>query len=711
MNIDIVDNPPFWPSQTFNSSLFYDSESLTRTEADSLYLSIKFITALSATPGVVEASKFVIVDSNKDITGFNNITMTGSSAHLTLSGNASGIDLNGINSNLTISGANGHLIILDTEGGNKLGTLGTIRNAGGASFGNTLYINSTTNDVLTIENSSSLGRANIKFINDSSLALEIGVRGSTASSNPSTYYTYFNGAYRMLMNIAGDIQFLSTTDSSSTTTGSIIMEGGCAIKKKLYVANYAEFNSTVRVTGINTPSSGAGIEFNYSSSIANIYSYDRSASSYKKINFNDLVTYDKSNNLVTSRANYDIGASLFLNDSIASGLINVNNTNKRMYIQTPDNAGYGVLSLNKHGIYWNPSTSNPFNECNPNSLLDFGNKASPFSINLFGGTYGISANNSSLQLCTGGNSISFYTGASYDISTYLAHISNTGSFSTAGGVRVTGSSTSGYSGSSLELEYVSGSANIFAYNRSTLLYRPMTINNTMFMDGLGHLGIGTSATSWICEMGYNTQSVSSYGYLNSGGSTGFSGGSGAVSFSLRTNGRIACGGEIDVFSDRRVKSEIVNISEDDAILFVENIEPKHYCFRPDSLCKYEYGYIAQDVAKVAQKNNSKLDILITPISDYGLKEEVDSDGFISPENTLLTINYIKIIPLIHKYMLKQKKQIDEQQKQINEVKQSLQTSINFLLQENKENNERIDELVDIVQELLDTKKNHHNNGK
>lgn len=450
----------------------------------------------------------------------------------------------------------------------------------------------------------------------------------------------------------------SGSNNSLTTSGPVNLLSNLTI------------SSSVQITNANTPSSGEGLEFNFStgSSTANIYSYNRSTNQYKKINLNDLITIDKTNNIVTSRAIYDLGNTLFLNDSIASGLLNVNNNNKRLFIQTPDNSGnYGVLTLNKYGLYWNPSTSNPFSECNANCLLDFGSKAAACSINLYGGTYSISANNNATQICSGGtNGITFYTGNNYDIGTFLGQITNTGSLITAGGLRATGPSSSGYSGSGLELEYAGGTANIFAYNRSTLLYKPMTINGTINLDGLGHTGIGTSVSgSWICEMGYNNQTVTGYGYLNSSGSTGSSGGStGSVSFSLRTNGRIACGGEIDVFSDRRVKSEIINISDEEAELFIKNIEPKHYKFRPGKLDKYEYGYIAQDIAKLAQKNNSKLDLLITPIDENDLKETIDEDGFISPENKLLTINYTKIIPLLHKYILIQEKKLEYQQKEI-----------------------------------------------
>ncbi len=611
--------PPSWPSAVFNSSLFNNTDYLTKDQADQLYLSIRASSILAyldpANPGIVSANKAVIADSNRNLINFHNIESTDSDGHILYSGQ---------NSHLTLSGTGAHIILNNnTEAGNSSGSQGALKiSSGGAFFGNGVYINSGSNQSLT-------------------------------------------------------------------TTGPVSLLSNLTI------------NSSVQVTNANTPSSGEGLEFNYSigSSTANIYSYNRSTSQYKKLNLNDLITIDKPNNLVTSRANFDLGSTLYLNDSIASGLINVTNSNKRMYIQSPQNTDYSVLTFNRYGLYLNSSTSNPFSECNANCLLDFGNQAKPCSINLYGGTYSISANNNATQICSGGtNGVTFYTGNNYDIGTFLAQITNSGSVISGGGLRVTGPSSSGYSGSGLELEFAGGTANIFAYNRSTLLYKPMTINGTINLDGLGHCAIGTSVSgSWICEMGYNTQSVTGYGYLSSTGATGSSGGStGSVNFSLRTNGRIACGGEIDVFSDRRVKSEIENISNEECELFIKNIEPKRYIFRPGNLDKLEYGYIAQDIAKIAQRNNSKLDLLITPVDEYHLKETIDEDGFISPENKLLTINYIKIIPLLHKYILIQEKKIEYQQKEII----VLQDHVKFLLSENKENNERLDELTDSVNELI-----------
>lgn len=483
----------------------------------------------------------------------------------------------------------------------------------------------------------------------------------------------------LITSSAAEINYLDgSVPGTASASNAVVLDSSRDIKNinnitntgTLTINGLASINSSFRITTAGTFSSGSGLEMNFSTgtNISNIYSYNRSTSTYLKINMNDLITIDKANNVVNTTAICGFGSSISLNDSVASATFACVNSNKTTYIQSPQNGvNYAVMTLNQYGIYMNPSTGSPSGTCNANCLLDFGSKASPCSINLFGGTYSISANNSSLQLCTGGSTISFWNGSAYDIGTYIASFSSGGSLTTNSGVRVLGSNAAGYSGSGLELEYSGGVANIFAYNRSSLLYRPMTINNMLYFDGLGHLGVNQAASTWVMDVNFNNQTVSSYGYLNSAGSTGFSGSSGSVSFSARFNGRIAVGGEVDVFSDIRVKSNIRSITEEEACLFVEHMDPKYYVFKPETHNDPAYGYLAQDLGALAQKNSSDISLLITPIPEPGLPEMVSHDGFVSPADTLLTINYQKIVALLHVYINRQQRQIAKNSKIIEEL--------------------------------------------
>lgn len=70
----------------------------------------------------------------------SHIMLTGTSSHLTLSGNTSNIHLTGTNSTLHLSGTGSHIQIDNLEAGNASGSQGAIKCAGGAYFGNQVYV-------------------------------------------------------------------------------------------------------------------------------------------------------------------------------------------------------------------------------------------------------------------------------------------------------------------------------------------------------------------------------------------------------------------------------------------------------------------------------------------------------------------------------------------------------------------------------------------
>lgn len=69
--------PPYFPSQNFNALAFQNGTNLTKADLDKLYLPLaagKNLWLIDAIiPGTVSASKAVIVDASKNITGFNGI--------------------------------------------------------------------------------------------------------------------------------------------------------------------------------------------------------------------------------------------------------------------------------------------------------------------------------------------------------------------------------------------------------------------------------------------------------------------------------------------------------------------------------------------------------------------------------------------------------------------------------------------------------------
>ena len=85
------------------------------------------------------------------------------------------------------------------------GTLQTVSQPNITSVGTltSLAVASANSNALTITNSSPSGLSNLKFIGDS-YSCEMGIRGTTAL-NPSTFYLYYNNAFRLIMDTSGNI--------------------------------------------------------------------------------------------------------------------------------------------------------------------------------------------------------------------------------------------------------------------------------------------------------------------------------------------------------------------------------------------------------------------------------------------------------------------------------------------------------------------------
>ena len=323
-----------------------------------------------------------------------------------------------------------------------------------------------------------------------------------------------------------------------------------------------------------------------------------------------------------------------------------------------------------------------------NFRLHFGSTAADIIISLYNPsnitpTYGFGANNSAIQYISAGTSgHTFYNsssvsgvGAQTSTGTLNAQIDQYGNVIAQAGFRCVGSNPH-YSGSGAEIEFTSSTAHFFGYNRSTLLQTACQFGNGVFVTALGATGIGTTNTSqYPLEVGYNTQTVSGgYGYLNSGGSTGSGTSTGASNFSAKFNGRIAVSGEVDCYSDKRLKSEIRDITEDEANAFINHVKPKHYML--DKHKETSYGYIAQDICKAEIFHAEDLQSLITMHTADEIDELIDEDGFVSPKDITLAVNYVKVCALLHKYILMQDERISKNEDTIIELRALLDTKAN-----------------------------------
>ena len=76
--------------------------------------------------------------------------------------------------------------------------------------------------------------------------MEFGIRGSATGNYPNNCYLYTNGSYKLVMDITnGNTTFFSSTDSTSYTNGSLVLNGGLGILKNLNINSLFVNNSEV----------------------------------------------------------------------------------------------------------------------------------------------------------------------------------------------------------------------------------------------------------------------------------------------------------------------------------------------------------------------------------------------------------------------------------------------------------------------------------
>ena len=351
------------------------------------------------------------------------------------------------------------------------------------------------------------GQASKALILDSSSNIT-GINNLTLNGTSSTL---------SLSGTSSVITISNTTASTSSSTGALRVAGGAH-----FGAN-SIFNNTLRVMGQASPIAGEGLEFGYSSNTANIYSYDRSGSSYKNINLND-----------------------------------------KMYIKGAD----GTVGIGTN---------------TPSYSLDLGSTAKNMTISLWGGFFGIGACNSNLQSFSDGG----FTWHTVDAA-------------------VTGSGAA-------------PGTNLMTLNSSGLLT-------------VGSISVTGTTAFTVTNYAFYTSNISSNG--GSGGATN--------NYSLHTTGRIACGGELNVYSDYRLKNSIESLDEKYCKDFIQKTTPVKYNYNNDESQKH-FGYIAQDVLKAG------FDDLVTvcPYSD-GIEEIIEDDGFLNPKDVIFVMSTTEIIPILSK---------------------------------------------------------------
>ncbi len=171
------------------------------------------------------------------------------------------------------------------------------------------------------------------------------------------------------------------------------------------------------------------------------------------------------------------------------------------------------------------------------------------------------------------------------------------------------------------------------------------------------LMIGNASANQIpMEVGYTAFTMTSpYAYRTNTGATGIVDPvvtPTSYNYSIRALGRILCTGSIDVMSDKRVKTNIQELTDDYCTAFVKYTTPVKYN-RINGDPNENFGYIAQELMRAGFPE------LVNLIPDDDMIEEIDEDGYISPEGMAYNISYEHIIPILAKNQQRLMKENEE----------------------------------------------------
>lgn len=152
--------------------------------------------------------------------------------------------------------------------------------------------------------------------------------------------------------------------------------------------------------------------------------------------------------------------------------------------------------------------------------------------------------------------------------------------------------------------------------------------------------------------------AATYGYLVNSSTTPsgyYAGGSQTINVSIYAKDRIL-GQEIDALSDERVKDIQGDIPTEDAVRLVNNIKPIKYTWKDSEDKGLKTGFSAQQVIK------SGFGHLVSAIPKEGMQEVIEEDGFVSPKDAQLVMNYDQVVPyhnVVIKHLLEKIEKLEQ----------------------------------------------------
>ena len=565
----------------------------------------------NTTIGNVSIGKLFVTDSNNNLTGINNFTAT----------NFYGLIQTTSQPNITSLGALSSLIVNGYVG---IGTSSPtsqleINNVNGnclklfynkqISTNNFSTLSISSNGTLFIESSAGIVNINSSIYSNSLATFNNGINIIGDSE--------LNGSFVISGNLTTNTLTLSslsltgTNDSNSLSTGTLIVPGGAAITKTLVVGDKIILNGTTL----------------YNSGITLL------------------------NNVTTGTIN---AQTLFISDN-NNDLTGVNNF-------TATNL-YGTIKTASQPNITNVGTLNGLTVnsiLNSSTLIVSG--GATIGQALYVGTQiilnGVTLSSSSITLLNN-ITIGTITSGNLFISDTNNNLTGINNFTATNLYGTTLTITSNTDSSSLSTGSVilNGGISIAKTTRvGTQLIVGNTTNNVMPME------IGFTSFTYTGQYAYNNN-LNGHGTISSGST--------AYNYSIRALGRILCTQSIDVMSDRRMKTNIVELTDEFCNKFIQTTKPVAFNWRHGDQHK-SFGYIAQDLLKAGY------DDLVNLASDDKIDGSIEDDGFINPKGIKFTVSYDNIIPILAKNQ-------------------------KYLMDENEELKAKINYLIDIISDLTQSK--------
>lgn len=613
-----------------------------------------------STIGEAQASKTVVLDSNKDISNIRRVHCSNLSIATKEFSNTDRL-ICAIDN--TISNGSARYLLL----GKELGTFQT------AEWG--FYYTSANN---------SLNRQEFGFFGANGImAIVANRRVGINITTPSVDFEV-NGQIKLNSTFTNTL----ATEATSISTGSSLFSGGIGCSKTVFCNNL----STV--------------------STANINSYTQSTSSstgtlnIRSVGYGLNLSY---NSQFYTRMTTDASGKLAIELNTNSGISAFSTSYFKYISSTTTSLGLGTEpgSFNLHlGGYANDYSICLYNDSNLNP------------------TYGIGANNSAILYNSGGsNGHKWYcnttsgVGSNINKGTNIMNLSQNGDLNAIGniisnqGIRVKNSDSTGLTGSMTNLihDTTFDLGKLFSYNYTTAIYKNLYLGNQRLNinESTGCVGIGTTnPTLGGLEITHSvSNSMTGYGYLALSGAGTSGGSTGSVNVSLYCTNRIFAT-EIDCSSDKRLKENIKELDLQKCYRFMD-IKPVCYNWKTNDKLDVHNGFIAQDILK-----NGEFINMVSLHENNAIDDKVSlEDEKYNPVGYRLALQYNEILPIHHciiNDLIKKNQMMDKKIKdneiEINKLNKEIKEIKEEYIIDNNDLVEHVEQLYKLIEELNKIKK-------